>query len=1448
MKKNKKLIIGTLILSLFGVFVGAMSTLAWFQIDSAPATPTMVSSDPSIEIDNEHVTGYKSNTGYNSVGMQDYNQSIINIDSGSGVTDKTNENQGSADLSFDVPKDGYGYYFVKKNPSGSFNFFYNTVQYYTKLTSYRSDSADGAVTETYIEDLEVTAGEQYEVIHYWVNTSNRKTKFDTVSITNRYPDGASAVCSISSNVITILAGKTGHYRIWVDHAQDRKVISFEAIGDTLADLNNVDSGRVKSRLNTRDYTIEGDGSQEPFTVYFIWNKHSDGGWNVKPHISYEYYDPSDKEDKWVGLTAMTTDNWDWDYGTASYNLPKYTKVVIFAHSGNGSNWDGQTANLSVYYNTTYNRVYNCYSITTKANGNFVDSTTGWSVLNNVNNVIVYNSNGGSGSMSNQTIWPNNSTLTSNSFVRRDGSGYTTHLFDGWNTAADGSGTSYTDGQTLGYTNFPSLVTGTSVTLYAQWRSVAISEETFTTYLYDMSGDSNWATVYAKGFNNSETVYPPSTVYSPTTTTTHEGYKLYKFDISVSYPSFDFYNSQGESGTNQTIDLTQSAGSGKYFVMDSSTSGGKRTGTWYSSLMTASYYTVYLYDDLNPAASSQWTSAKVHAWNSSGTTGPLSFEYSIYATHTHDVIQSDGTTITYNYYEFHISNTYSNFLFYKGSISNNNKTGDLTKAAGSGKYYVLSNLSNNVFPGIWYSSLASETSCTYYFFDNRTSGRWTAPKAHAWITTDGTTQDTSVFPNYPNINGGWPGVSMIQLTSREADDLDVSQSYAWKITISETYDKIIFNNGGSGDNDQTVSLDTATHNGQIAAITTKSTKWNAEWIETVKDVKYKAVYFMDGKRLSFEDTGDNTYVDSDVTPMFTRFSPTKRSFLGTNKSTRDVRDDTNGVYYHFDLTVSSGDAVIYTNLNCTSTLADGDDITDYVTDDVATLYLKYTTSSSNYTTFFVDTWAADTGSGANKWGSVTACGTDGTTWVNGIKVASDLYKLTLPTLWDFRVSNGLNDVGGNNFSTSVDVDQEQNPRPTSGLPLLHIKSTTTGNNHDWTWARADLEGASSRGTALIEISSDGLDWDPLQEMEVGDLSTNYYVYEHGVQIAVNKYIRVVVSGSGAHSSITSNYTNGELVFNYGRYFHDGTTNYVASTTVGGTALIQMKNYTGTARFNFYISDVNGTAKVTIAMMPDLGNGYYIMPYNSTNGMAGYFGEVKMESLTGDIVARYSNYYATADSQIVIKSYIDLEETVYSALASGSSDFVYTHSTKNAVPENVLEFKTTGNYDISISSSGYIIVAQTTSSGNFTLNPLDLTNKANSSAIWGQKTSLVIEVPFYCTNTYTSEISLTVINPLSGFIGVALYCSETQLGSSAYATVRGSGSPSATYNALSSASVISDSNTSFKIDPGDTNKYYAYILIDYLPDNYSGGVNYSNFNNSAYQIKNISFYLSGDQKLS
>lgn len=112
-----------------------------------------------------------------------------------------------------------------------------------------------------------------------------------------------------------------------------------------------------------------------------------------------------------------------------------TYNIAFWISATGSTTNNQ-CNENLYLNNSGN--------------NYVASFT-------INPNVTFNSNGGSGSMANQFVTYNAATaLTANSYTR------TGYIFDGWNTNADGTGTSYA--------NQASVTLTANTTLYAKWKA------------------------------------------------------------------------------------------------------------------------------------------------------------------------------------------------------------------------------------------------------------------------------------------------------------------------------------------------------------------------------------------------------------------------------------------------------------------------------------------------------------------------------------------------------------------------------------------------------------------------------------------------------------------------------------------------------------------------------------------------------------------------------------------------------------------------------------------------------------------------------------------------------------------------------------------------------------------------------------------------------------------
>ena len=113
---------------------------------------------------------------------------------------------------------------------------------------------------------------------------------------------------------------------------------------------------------------------------------------------------------------------------------------------------GTTATASGYGSSTNNSTYYAYF---KAN----------------QYTVKFDANGGTGSMSDQShTYSVSKALTANAFTR---TGYT---FEGWNTQADGTGTSYTDKQSV--SNLSST-DGATITLYAQWAEIPANTHNIT---------------------------------------------------------------------------------------------------------------------------------------------------------------------------------------------------------------------------------------------------------------------------------------------------------------------------------------------------------------------------------------------------------------------------------------------------------------------------------------------------------------------------------------------------------------------------------------------------------------------------------------------------------------------------------------------------------------------------------------------------------------------------------------------------------------------------------------------------------------------------------------------------------------------------------------------------------------------------------------------------------
>ena len=422
------------------------------------------------------------------------------------------------------------------------------------------------------------------------------------------------------------------------------------------------------------------------------------------------------------------------------------------------------------------------------------------------------------------------------------------------------------------------------------------------------------------------------------------------------------------------------------------------------------------------------------------------------------------------------------------------------------------------------------------------------------------------------------------------------------------------------------------------------------------------------------------------------------------------------------------------------------------------------------------------------------------------INNKLYKITLPNdFTGFITHNGYSGGG---------VNQSNNITRMSGYNYL-LLGNLEGSNRWAGW----MEEKSIYGgkTARIYIKTPGNSFPSESNaivMNAGDGSTNDFVYEKGLEIPVGSEIYIKIDGEDTY-------------FKYDEYIYsqnigDLTPSYIRDAGDDSDHNVLTQNYTGTMRFNFYITT---DGNLSIAMVPLMGNGYYIMPYNSnlTRPTDTYAGAIKMDS--SDYSAIYTGFYNAGGSSnsIFIKSYINGVDKLCNSLTTTSSEYAQINN-------GVITFLIEGRYTIQVTNR-QIDITPYQITDFFRLNSLDTstvtgTDSQKQAAIFNQKTSLILEVPFTCDNPYNSNITLTTTCE-SSFIGISFCVRTTRINNgdpaSVYSTMRGTDSSnmSSYYTGLSAANgtinpitTVSDISSIPANNDGTT--YYAYILIDYLPN--------------------------------
>lgn len=240
---------------------------------------------------------------------------------------------------------------------------------------------------------------------------------DMATSTNEFTIEANYIVTFDSNTGT---GTMNPQEISYNVATNLTANGYTKNGYTFDNWNTESNGSGTTYTNGQSVT-----NLEDITLYAQWNMET---YNIGYTLN--------------NGTVATANPDTYNVETASFTLnnPSKTGYTFKGWSGTGLTGDTNTS-VTIVQGSTGDRSYTA---------NYTANTY----------YIKFNSNSGSGSMSNQTMtYDTPANLTANNFTR---TGYT---FKGWNTESNGSGTSYTNREEVSNLT---TTNGATFNLYAQW--------------------------------------------------------------------------------------------------------------------------------------------------------------------------------------------------------------------------------------------------------------------------------------------------------------------------------------------------------------------------------------------------------------------------------------------------------------------------------------------------------------------------------------------------------------------------------------------------------------------------------------------------------------------------------------------------------------------------------------------------------------------------------------------------------------------------------------------------------------------------------------------------------------------------------------------------------------------------------------------------------------------
>lgn len=1447
MKKHGKRI-SVLALAAFAVvaiFTMAVSTMAWFTLVSPPTT-SMVTGSADVNITN--VTGYKIQETRKSNGYVDYDNEIVTEKEIGKEDIHTTDNVDLAeeDLNFDVPNQGIGYYAVVPNSSGTYKFTISESNF-VKFTEYNHGTVMSA-------EMDLRTTTPFRIRSYQMK--NHKTDLQTIDV-----GSVGGGATLSDKLITVPSN--GHYKIWFDSAN--KNAGVERLGDIVQSLGKNPTVRALST----------SGGQT------IWLKTNSDWRTAYAKSVLDVYTGSTHS--W---TEMTRDG-ETDYYYATIPSGSWTNIIFVRVnpewvSSDGVKWDrrwNQTDNLSFPTGTD-----NCYTVTSYGPSGswssyryaqvkvgtgsytdmlFTDGEWRYTIASNVDDgtALAFRV-GGTGISVTRTAdgasLPSvNNFVESGSKIAHGGSNLVVYLhtdYSVWVTTVSeakvkiGSGSyqamQYDSTKTEWYYTASSVANNSNLSFTFSGVDISVSKDSDSTAPWYSKNNFNGTKILRGASSLTIYLHADHTVWVDCVVEIRTGSNAWVRMLDNPSNDAELYASGMDVTALETVSMQVNGSAYTDFSYD--TGANNNVDSNKKIVKTATGVSMFL----KKAAKTLWVEGnKTYTLTVGGVDkGELVYQGSgdysgwmgttgITVTAGSVVVKLNGTTQTVTKDTSVSNNNLSNSnpltILRAGTVSvyyntsNNKMVVTPVYSIKIGSTDVVATLvSGTTYQATFASGILGEASVTAYA--NTTTLSYAAEAD----------RDAGATKN--NCYGNAGSVKVIYDVGESVTaSFDTSTSKLWVDGYAPCY-YVKVGNGeyqkmtDNGDGSQvyaTISADAgdtlyfrknASGTSYDSSVSAKDSLYlnNLDGKDVITTISSKKIYldyttnkvWVPGRTLTyhFYNSATNTYAyawEQNSNPF--RENASYPGVLMTNDGD-DIHSYTFTVHQDY----------VYNRLifNLGSSANESIDI-DISSNDYEGKYIYFTSRNdqnkfqieaydyapskrSDVKMYVHDSSNAQFGTNAHLY----AWDTNGSYMPLAPWPGQEMTTIVPGSLWTSSISNAYSRLKFANSDGTKQTDEIDFLSHNNGL----FVTTGTSNNvvsGAWTTAKAASSSVAKIFVNNVEKAT----------MSIGDcVDNNDFIYELGLKAYHGNTLKVVVDGSTTYKD-SSNFVEDDVERPYLNITN-------SSITVNLSAVGE------SARFNFYITT---SGELAIVMVPDLGNGFYIMPY--VNSTEGFVGAKKMNSTTSTS-AMYAGWYAEKNDRIFIRSYCDAVDNSYTL----SSRVAATTATADESGK-IITFQKTAYFTIEV-SGGEIFINEFTIADFLHLNRLERTKATSQAAILGMHTALVLQVEFTTTANKFSmypEISGSNDNPI--YVGVAV------------AFVHAASKPAAPYSYMTNASryyynsttnpngltargssfALSD-QTFLTVKNDSTKKYYAYILVDYV---YSASIA-----TMPYELNgNINFYL-------